>query len=150
MVDTNLKNNQRGFTLVELLVIITVLAILAVSTMPKYATLIKEAKDADATKDVRSIYSILQSYNHKHTVASEIVTLTEKELLELSGIKGNQEDRFYIKVDQNDTLVQMYSKSGHIVMITKGNLYKNTDPSSEELAVFLQPSQFLWGSDVFG
>lgn len=53
---------ERGFTLVELLVVITIIAILSVVGMAVYSTTLKSARDAKRQKDLYAISQALEQY----------------------------------------------------------------------------------------
>jgi prepilin-type N-terminal cleavage/methylation domain-containing protein len=61
------NRNKRGFTLVELVIVIAILGILALYALPKYQGLIKEARSSEARAQlgaVRSAIGIYYAKNH--------------------------------------------------------------------------------------
>lgn len=50
------KTNKKGFTLVELVIVIAVIAILAAVLIPVFTNIIGNAKDAAALADARTVY----------------------------------------------------------------------------------------------
>lgn len=58
-----LKKDQKGFTLVELIVVLVILAILAALLVPALLGYIDRAKEAKYFEEARSIYTALQVIN---------------------------------------------------------------------------------------
>ena len=61
------NKNRKGFTLVELVIVIAILGILAMFAVPKYQGIVKEARSAEARAQlgtVRSALSIYYAKNH--------------------------------------------------------------------------------------
>jgi len=58
-----LKKDQKGFTLVELIVVLVILAILAALLVPALLGYIDRAKEAKYYEEARSIYTALQVIN---------------------------------------------------------------------------------------
>ncbi|MDQ3098430.1 MAG: type II secretion system GspH family protein [bacterium] len=56
------KNTQKGFTLVELLIVVSVLAILTVMAMANYSGGTSKARDAQRKSDLRAVREALESY----------------------------------------------------------------------------------------
>ena len=57
------KTNQRkGFTIVELVIVIAVIAILAAVLIPTFGSVVKNAEDAAAQADARAIYTEYVAY----------------------------------------------------------------------------------------
>lgn len=54
-----MKNNRKGFTTVELVIVIAVIAILAAVLIPTFANLISKANQSAALQEVRAAYSEL-------------------------------------------------------------------------------------------
>ncbi len=60
------NRNKRGFTLIELIIVITILGILALYALPKYQEIIKEARSAEARAQLSSFRSALGIYYAKN------------------------------------------------------------------------------------
>ena len=56
------KNGQKGFTLVELIVVMAILAILAAIAVPRYNQVTENAKNQAVQTNVRTIVSAIQLY----------------------------------------------------------------------------------------
>lgn len=56
-----IKNNERGFTLVELIVVVAIVAILASVAMVGYAQFIKSARDSNALNEFNQVYNVIYS-----------------------------------------------------------------------------------------
>ena len=56
------KNNKKGFTLVELLVVIAILAILATVTVVGYLGFTQRAKESNATFELTQVRNVINAY----------------------------------------------------------------------------------------
>lgn len=65
-----LKKDQKGFTLVELIVVLVILAILAALLVPALLGYIDRAKEAKYFEEARSIYTALQVINDERYAKS--------------------------------------------------------------------------------
>ena len=52
------KNNRKGFTIVELVIVIAVIAILAGVLIPTFASVTKNAKESKALQEVKAAYTV--------------------------------------------------------------------------------------------
>ena len=69
------SKNRKGFTLVELVIVIAILGILAMFAIPKYQGLIKEARSAEARAQLGAVRSALSIYYGKnHGVYPSAIT----------------------------------------------------------------------------
>lgn len=62
MFNLPIKNNRQGFTLVELMIVITVIAILATIAAVSFTRVQKQARDTKRKGDLRSLSTALQAY----------------------------------------------------------------------------------------
>ncbi|MGC8722242.1 MAG: type II secretion system protein, partial [Caldisericaceae bacterium] len=61
-----MKKNRKGFTLVELVIVIAILGILALYAVPKYQGLVEEARSSQAQAQVGTVRSALGIYYAKN------------------------------------------------------------------------------------
>lgn len=120
------KNNKKGFTLVELLVVIVILCILAAILIPTFSKYVKKAENATVVAEARAAHvaaSVLcQEANIKARTAAGYVegaavnysAVTNTEIKDLASVDGTMEK---IWVDSTGTVVGFYykSKNGHLV-----------------------------------
>ena len=62
MKNRNFKRSRRGFTLIELMVVILILSILAALIIPRLVSHTADAKKAKAASDIATLSSLLQQY----------------------------------------------------------------------------------------
>lgn len=56
-----IKNNKKGFTIVELVIVIAVIAILAAVLIPTFAGVVDKANENAALQEVRTAYTVYTS-----------------------------------------------------------------------------------------
>ena len=57
-----MKNNKKGFTLIELMIVVAIIGILAAIAIPKFADLINKSKEGATKGALSSVRSALQVY----------------------------------------------------------------------------------------
>lgn len=76
-----LKNDQKGFTLVELIVVLVILAIMAALLVPALLGYVDKAKEGRYLEEARSIYTAVQALNdEKYAKDTKSVGYTVDEL----------------------------------------------------------------------
>lgn len=88
VTSTSARSTERGFTLVEIMVVIVILGLLATLVVPNIMSASDEAKEGKALSDVKMIAEHVRSYYVKHSrlpdSLEDLVTQDEKGRSELT------------------------------------------------------------------
>lgn len=77
------KKDQKGFTLIELMIVIAIIGILAAIAIPQFTAYRKKGYDSAANADVKNAYTAAQAHFTQNP--ADTVDLTK---LQASGFKG--------------------------------------------------------------
>lgn len=121
------KSKQKGFTIVELAIVITVIAVLAAITVPTLTGIVEKAKESAALKDVKSAYEVTFAEDIKNNTSvvygakDKIIVKHENGVIVSIDTDGAVEVVEYNQDDQDDqdTPVVTHSlKDGKLVTIS--------------------------------
>jgi type IV pilus assembly protein PilE len=128
------KNQESGFTLIELMIVIVVIGILATLAVPKYLSVTRKAKESEAKLMLSQIQSLQESFYREHeTYATSLDELGfEQEKLISEGGKARfrviliSADSKYYLVTATSTVD--FDKDGiySVWTLTSDNQIKNT------------------------
>ncbi len=133
--------NQRGFTLVELVIIIVILGILAAVAIPKYQDLSSEAKEAAARSTLGSLRSGITIFYANQAVTTGTASWPSLGNLETSGIVMEQtipQNPYQASANAPDSIVTGVTKGtivgargGWAYKASTGELWLNTSGAGE-------------------
>jgi prepilin-type N-terminal cleavage/methylation domain-containing protein len=85
----NYQGSEAGFTLVELMVVVAIIAILAAIGLPKMSAFVKTAETSEAVEQSARIVKAIQGYVDTHTSVTEAAMKTSFDTYtNLSGVAG--------------------------------------------------------------
>ena len=109
------KNNKKGFTIVELVIVIAVIAILAAVLIPTFSSIIKKAKVNNDIQLVRNLNTALATDNKKHKTMQSALDSAAEFGYDVAKINASATDNEILWDSKND--VFCYLKDGKIEYI---------------------------------
>lgn len=70
------KKKKKGFTLIELVAVLAIIAILSAAFVPKFSNYITEAKKVTVLNEAKNIVTAYESVSHKIDTAESATTVT--------------------------------------------------------------------------
>ena len=93
-----IRRNEKGFTLVELMIVVVIIGILASIAIPKFSALISKTKVTEAKQILRQIINLEKSFYQINSLYSTVVT--DNDNLEIGFIQPDATSRrFEYKFD---------------------------------------------------
>lgn len=74
-IKSNLKNKKKGFTLIELVAVMAIIAILSATFIPRFGNYITQAKKVSILNEAKSIVTAYESVKYKSTTKNENETI---------------------------------------------------------------------------
>lgn len=74
-IKSNLKNKKKGFTLIELVSVMAIIAILSAAFIPRFGNYITQAKKVSILNEAKSIVTAYESVKYKSTTKNENETI---------------------------------------------------------------------------
>ena len=108
------KNNRKGFTIVELVIVIAVIAILAGVLIPTFAGITKKAKDSKALQEAQN------AYKEAYAEAISDGNIAEGDVVELKDVNGTVTWKFTFTNAQNATVETYPANFGYTVTVENG------------------------------
>ena len=124
----NKKNNRKGFTTVELVIVIAVIAILATVLIPTFSNLVNNANDSAALQNAKTTYdAYLTAYDYtKGTVPSRNALVVVKEA---AGSEAGQ----YLIVKDGAITKTVYKTAAAALEVIAANANLGTSDKEKEV-----------------
>lgn len=74
-INSNLNNKKKGFTLIELVAVMAIIAILSAAFIPRFGNYITQAKKVSILNEAKSIVTAYESVKYKFTTKNENETI---------------------------------------------------------------------------
>ena len=74
-INSNLNNKKKGFTLIELVAVMAIIAILSAALIPRFGNYITQAKKVSILNEAKSIVTAYESVKYKSTTKNENETI---------------------------------------------------------------------------
>ncbi len=116
------KLNQKGFSLIELMVVIVIMLILAAIAIPAFMGVVKDARETKATAEVRTVLMLAQlAVNKDNLTAVDLDTTNydgEGTIFEQAGITDPTEQGYYKSSTVTDGKVTIVYDDGNGTEVT--------------------------------
>ena len=124
-------SSQSGFTLIELMIVMTIIALLAAIAIPSYIRSVTKAKEAVLKEDLHTMRTAIDSY----TVDKEKAPQSLDDLVQAGYLKSIPKDPITSATDtwitgQSDTLTDINETQGGIDDVHSGAQSLATDGTS--------------------
>ncbi|UCE24324.1 MAG: prepilin-type N-terminal cleavage/methylation domain-containing protein [Candidatus Zixiibacteriota bacterium] len=132
--------NERGFTLIELVMIIVILGILAAVAIPKYQDLSDEAREAAARGALGGVRSAITIYYANHAVQDSAHWPPIDSVRYAIMAQGMPDNPYVVDADHPDSVVAGVTKGtvvgtdcGWAYLASDGEIWLNSDAVGENL-----------------
>jgi len=93
--------NEKGFSLIELMIVIIIIGILATLAVPRYKNITRKAKEAEAKIMLNQVYSLQESFFYENDRYATDISELEFEQEKLINEGGRA--RYLVKIEKADT-----------------------------------------------
>ena len=114
------KSNKKGFTVVELVIVIAIIAILAAVLIPTFASLIQKANESKDTQLVKNLNTALAVDNKEHKTMTSALEAAAEFGYDVGKINASATGNEILWDSEND--VFCYLKGGNVEYIPETNL----------------------------
>ena len=127
------RNNRRGFTIVELVIVIAVIVVLAAVLIPTFAGIINKAKESADVQLVKQINDILYAdavVDGKHKTAHDAFTTLSDNGIDVTRLTPTSDGRLIVWDSANDRFVLVEEEDGDEV-------YPDDDQTPARISLFM-------------
>ena len=121
------RKNNKGFTLIEIIVVLVIMVIMAAIAIPAVTGYIKDAKDSKYIQETHSIYTIVQTEEAKAKALGQAITYSDivttvNEKLEGTGVTvasiGEASGKYTITFTSDKKVTVTFTKNKDDMKVT--------------------------------
>ena len=119
---SSIFSSSKGFTLLELLVVVLIIGILASIALPQYQKSVEKARVMEAIWNIKAIEESVERYKLANGNLQETVSFDDVSDIELSGGEWNDDSyytkyfQYYIEI-QGDLYMEVYRKDYKYILL---------------------------------
>ena len=125
------RNSKKGFTVVELVIVIAIIAILAAVLIPTFAGLIQKANESKDTQLVKNLNTALAADNKEHKTMTDALDAAAAFGYDVGKINASATGNEILWDSEND--VFCYLKGENVEYIPETNLKSGSKPADYKL-----------------
>ncbi|MBO4706967.1 MAG: prepilin-type N-terminal cleavage/methylation domain-containing protein [Elusimicrobiaceae bacterium] len=118
-----MKNAGKGFTLLELLVVVLIIGILASIALPQYNKAVEKAKLSEALINIKTIEASVDRYLLTNSIPVNETNISDKLDVDLSGGEWNDYGEYKTENFSYGAYCRNYGDTCHISAVYKDNEY---------------------------
>ncbi|MBQ9020466.1 MAG: type II secretion system protein [Eggerthellaceae bacterium] len=116
------KRSESGFTLMELLIVIAIIAVLVAIAIPAFAAQLDNAKDTADKANARALYALAQADWMSATDDSQRATFSDLQDHKVIVLFADGNSQAFTFSDRTDSVVvEFFDNGAHVTTTGKGN-----------------------------
>ncbi len=136
------RRSEKGFTLVELMIVVVIIGILASIAIPKFSNLIGKTKVTEAKNILTQIISLETSYFYANSSYVDVAAGADAPAI---GFEVPDNAKFEYSFDQAETFS---GETGWATAVEIGDINGNGVTDTDGLKLSLAKSQGVTGTDI--
>ena len=125
--------NKKGFTLIEVLAVIVLLAVIAVITTPIIFNVVEESRMNTFTRSVEEMRNVISMDYNEYARSGEVEYIYENNTLICKGCDAGEDLELDFTGEISGGTGTFYNTNGKITLTVENNRYKATDDGSGDV-----------------
>ena len=125
--------NKKGFTLIEVLAVIVLLAVIAVITTPIIFNVVEESRMNTFTRSVEEMRNVIRMDYNEYARSGEVEYIYENNTLICKGCDAGENLKLDFTGEISGGTGTFYNTNGKITLTVENNRYKATDDGSGDV-----------------
>lgn len=122
-----LLKNKKGFTLIELIIVIAIIIILAAIAIPTFSSILSDANEAAVTSEARNLYTLACIDLVQDEVDGETPAIDDDDEADLISAAGLDGDAYTASVSYENDKMTVSVEKGNISITIVDGVITDTD-----------------------